>query len=266
MTNISSSTAWAQPAQALAAPHHRLAVQGRIGLLDLRFETAFHAAWTVLFGPSGCGKSTLLRALCGLTHGLHIDLARTAPGGASTILQDSHRSVPTPKRRLAYAPQQALLFPHLTVRQNVAFAETVRTQPEHLRDLVHEAMSLFDLERFAARLPRELSGGERQRVSLARAAAVPDAALVLLDEPFAGVDRALRDDLLPRLQQWFSARSVPVISVTHDVDEVFLLRADVIRLREGMIVAHGAPEDVLADEAERVLRALPGSKSAPETR
>ncbi len=236
--------------------HHQLAVHGRIGTLELNFEADFTAPWTVLFGPSGCGKSTLLRALCGLTAGLQVFFTRTQTNAALAYLQGNGRSIPTEKRELASAPQQAVLFPHLTVRENVAFGEAVRPKREASPNLVEEAMALFDLKRFASRKPRELSGGERQRVSLARALAVPGARLALLDEPFAGVDRALRDELLPRVRQWYADRAIPVLSVTHDVDEVFLLRAEVVRLRDGRAVAQGPPQATLADEAARVLRAL----------
>ncbi len=195
--------------------------------------------------------------MCGLTSKLQVSFERTQPDGApARCLQGEHRSVPTEKRELAYAPQQAVLFPHLTVRENVSFGEAVRPKRGGTPDLVNEAMALFGLDRFAARKPHELSGGERQRVNLARALAVPGARLALLDEPFAGVDRAFRDELLPRVRQWYAARAIPVISVTHDVDEVFLLRAEVVRLRDGRAVAQGSPQATLGDEAERVVRAL----------
>ena len=245
-----------EPATGQDSPHHRLSVRGRVGALDLHFQASFTAPWTVLFGPSGCGKSTLLRAIAGLTQGLQVEFARAAARTWTTLEEHRHSMAPE-KRQLAYAPQQAVLFPHLTVQENVAFGAGVRKATPATTAGVSEAVALFELEPFANRLPKELSGGERQRVSLARALAVPGVRLALLDEPFAGVDRALRDELLPRIVQWFAARQVPVISVTHDVDEVFLLQAEAIRLRDGRILAQGTPETVLADEAARVLRALP---------
>lgn len=239
--------------------HHEVGVSGLIGSLQLHFEARFSAPWTVLFGPSGCGKSTLLRSVCGLTNGLQIRVQRTTDEGKLLVLQDDNLRVPTAQRRLGYAPQGGGLFPHLSVEENVSFGARVRgghgSGAKH-HGLIEEAMSLLDLATFRHRLPRELSGGERQRVSLARALAVPDIRLLLLDEPFAGIDRALRDALLPGIQQWSRRRGVPVISVTHDVDEVFLLQAEVVRLHEGGIVAQGRPEDVLGDEVERVQRAL----------
>ena len=104
--------------------------------------------------------------------------------------------------------------------------------------------------------PTELSGGERRRVALARAFAVPNARLMLLDEPFTGLDRALRDELIPKMQAWLAVRNIPVLSVTHDVDEALLLNADVIRLEDGRVQAQGPAREVLAQERERQLAAL----------
>ncbi len=117
-------------------------------------------------------------------------------------------------------------------------------------------MQMFDLNRLANRRPHNLSGGERQRVSLARALAVPDTQLLLLDEPFAGVDRALRDDLIPLLQSTLAARRIPVLSVTHDVDEALLCAAEVIRLTDGRNAAQGPTATVLAPEIDRILQTL----------
>ena len=234
------------------ATHHHLALHGRVGALHLDLTLDLTAPWTVLFGPTGCGKSTVLRAIAGLTNGLQINLRRSIPTAAPITLDD----LPPEKRHLAYAPQQAALFPHLTVLQNVAFAASLHPAHPTNDALIAETLALFNLHPLAHRLPRFLSGGERQRVSLARALAVPHAQLLLLDEPFAGVDRALRNDLLHRLQTTLAQRGLPVLSVTHDVDEVFLLDAGVVRLQDGHILAQGRPQDVLADEAARVLQAL----------
>ena len=236
--------------------HHTLAVNGSAGSLPLSFDARFSAAWTVLFGPSGCGKSTLLRAMCGFGRGLNIRFLRTDGGEGGLVLEGEGVWLPAQKRRLGYAPQNAGLFPHLSVAENVGFGVRVRARMPGSPALVEAALDLLRLGDLRNRLPRELSGGERQRVSLARALAIPDICLLLLDEPFAGIDRALRDQLLPGIQQWVERHRVPVISVTHDVDEVFLLGAEVVRLHDGRIAAQGRPAEVLADEAERVQQAL----------
>jgi len=223
--------------------HHRLAVDCGLGPLRLRVDVMFAAPWTLIFGPSGSGKSSLLRAACGLLRcdGVEFD-SLDANGSMMRITEPPHR------RRLGYAPQQATLFTHLSVEENVGFSG-------HSAQ-VQEALALFELAAFAPRRPQELSGGERQRVNLARAFAVADARLLLLDEPFSGVDRSMRDVLLPRMQEWVRAKQIPVISVSHDVEEALLLGAEVVRLEQGAVVAQGTAADVLAGERTSILANL----------
>ena len=211
------------------------------------------APWTILFGPSGSGKSSILRAACGLIPAADVDFTHTLPG-AQNELQSMHHRIPTHRRNLSYAPQGAVLFPHLTVRQNIAFATDIRHQPQS--PLIDSALDLFQLVPLAHRLPRDLSGGERQRVNLARAFAVPTVHLILLDEPFTGIDRSLRDTLLPRMQQHAAQLGIPVLSVTHDIEEALILGAEVIRLEQGAIIDQGPAFQVLADERTRMLNIL----------
>ena len=251
--------------------HHRLNVDAHLGPLHLSAQLNLTAPWTVIFGPSGSGKSSLLRAACGLlpANKSHPDFSfcpcfsfchsrresasvsvTTDPATEWTTLD----STPPHRRNLAYAPQGAILFPHLTVRENIAFASDARHQPNP--QLIDTAINLFELAALSNRLPRDLSGGERQRVNLARAFAVPSPHLLLLDEPFTGVDRALRDALLPRMQQHATQRNIPVLSVTHDVEEALLLNAEIIRLDAGHIIAQGPAPEVLSAERTQMLATL----------
>ena len=239
-----------------ATVHHSLRVHGGIGHLRIAAHIDLRAPWTVLFGPSGSGKSTLLRTMCGFHPDWAIRFERLIPPDSITVLQAERIFVPPQLRLLAYVPQSAALFPHLSVRDNICFSTSLRGRNQQDADLPQAVMEMLNLVSLAARHPRNLSGGERQRVSLARALAVPDAKLLLLDEPFAGVDRTLRDTLIPALRTWCAARHLPVISVTHDVDEVFLLDAEVVRLQVGRVCAQGSAGQVLADEVERVRTAL----------
>lgn len=230
--------------------HHRLRVSCTLGNLELDTTLAdFVAPWSILFGPSGSGKSSILRALCGLlpaTRGLvlrHRDAIET-----------DLTPLPPAQRQIAYAPQHAAIFPHLSVRENIAFSASIRNQ--RASTLADEAIALFDLAPLAGRSPARLSGGERQRVNLARAFAVPDAQLMLLDEPFTGLDRRLRDLLLPRMQQWLADRGIPCISVTHDIEEALLLNAEVFRIEAGHILSHGQARHVLSAERTRLLDSL----------
>jgi molybdate transport system ATP-binding protein len=126
-----------------------------------------------------------------------------------------------------------------------------RLRSHHPRH-IDETLDLFALTPLAGRLPRDLSGGELQRVSLARAFAVPNATLMLLDEPFTGIDRLMRERLISVL----AACNVPILSVTHDVEEALLLDAEVLRLESGRIIATGPASEVLAPELVRMRELL----------
>lgn len=233
-------------------PHHQLAVHRQLGPLRLNVDLTFSAPWTLIFGPSGSGKSSLLRAACGLIDRNGVEFARRDKAGQWLSMSTSA----THRRALSYAPQNSTLFPHLTISENVLFpSQSIRSSGNH-NPLAEEALELFEVKPYADRLPRELSGGERQRVNLARAFAVPDAKLMLLDEPFSGVDRAMRDTLLPRMQEWLLRHSIPVISVSHDVDEALLLGAEVVVLASGSVVGQGPAVEVLSEERVRMLKAL----------
>ena len=234
-------------------PHHTLRVDARLGPLRVADGMKLLAPWTILFGPSGSGKSSILRAACGLIPSATVHFARRTPTGWEN-LQTNSSTIPTHLRHLAYAPQGAVLFPHLTVRENISFATAIRHESHS--SLIEEALELFQLHSLAERLPRDLSGGERQRVNLARAFAVPTPHLILLDEPFTGVDRSLRDILLPRMQQHAAQQGIPVLSVTHDIEEALILNAEVIRLEQGVIVDQGPASQVLAEERTRMLTIL----------
>jgi ABC-type Fe3+/spermidine/putrescine transport system ATPase subunit len=229
----------------LADPHHTLSVTGQRGTVRFDIHLELRAHWIVLFGPSGSGKSTILRAACGLTPTLHTQFHRNGEDLTTT---------PIHQRNIAYAPQGAAIFPHLTVRENIAYPS--RAQGTADTALIDAAIELFLLGAMIHRKPNSLSGGERQRVALARAFAVPNAKLLLLDEPFTGIDRRMRDSLLPRMIDRAAALNIPVVSVTHDVEETLLLEAEVIRLDSGRITARGPASDVLYEERERMRAVL----------
>lgn len=226
----------------LSAPHHRLRLHSPGAPIPFSLDLTFAAPWTVVFAPSGTGKSTLLRLMAGLSPdpAFHFERLR----GSSSI---PLHSLPPERRAIAYAPQHASLFPHLTVAQNVAFASEVRGKSAGC-----DPLQLLGLSHLAHKRPHTLSGGERKLVSLARALAVPNALLLLLDEPFSGVDRPTRDAFLPTLQAFAAARNLPVLSVTHDMEEALLLQAEVVRLGAGTVMAQGPARQVLAEEIARM--------------
>ena len=243
-------------------PHHQLRVKGRRGSVDLDVSLELTAPWTVIFGPSGSGKSSVLRAACGLVPGVQVEFRRwdsTANKGTGgwLELQGQARSLPTSWRELAYAPQGTAIFPHLSVKKNIEFGWKSRGGKSDRR-FVDAAIDLFAMQPLLPRRPRELSGGERQGVGLARAFAVPNAKLVLLDEPFSGSGRSMRESLLPAMRARLAQLGVPALSVTHDVEEAILLGAEVVRLEAGKVVARGPATEVLVDERVAMMRALIG--------
>jgi len=243
------------PTPGIAPPlwhHHRLQLRATLGALALDIDLDLAPNWTVIFGPSGSGKSTILRAIAGLLPGTNARLLR----------QDDNRNeqdlthTPPRSRRIAYAPQQPSLFPHLSVAENVAFAQRSSPGATPSEQPIKEAIKLFRLEDLLHRYPKNLSGGERQRVNLARAFCIPNPQLMLLDEPFNGIDRPLRDAILPALRESLRLSAIPVVSVTHDVEEAFRLQAEVVILRDGRIVDQGYVSKVLAGERLNILNAL----------
>ena len=240
-----------QPAAQLHR-HHFLKLRTTLGALSFDIDLDLTRNWTVIFGPSGSGKSTILRAIAGLLPNTHANLIRQNDDRSEFDISNT----PPRERRIAYAPQQPSLFPHLTVANNVAFAQRASRNASPSQENLNAAIKLFRLEDLLHRYPRNLSGGQQQLVNLARAFCVPNPQLMLLDEPFAGIDRPLRDAILPELRESLRLSGIPVVSVTHDVEEAFLLKAEVFRIETGRIHAQGYVSKVLADERLSILNSL----------
>jgi molybdate transport system ATP-binding protein len=243
------------------SPDSLLAVQmqHRLGAASINVQFGLTEPWTVLFGPSGCGKTTVLRTIAGF---VRPDSGRIAM--RNRVLFDSAAviSLPAHQRPVRSAAQAARLFPRRTIRWNTMYGSGWNSKPADAIEVVEETMDLFRLTALADRLPRDLSGGERQRGSVARAvvSAVtyngPGKPILLLDEPFSGLDNAMRDELLPQLQAWLRRWNIPVLSVTHDVGEAFQLGAEVIKLAEGRVVRQGPVNEVLGEERLRLMEQL----------
>jgi len=195
--------------------------------------------FTAILGPSGCGKTTLLRAIAGLV--------RPSSGAirfGKQLVSISSLVLPPHKRKIGYLPQEAALFPHLTVFENIAYAlEREKFTKDQKRKIVHEMLELIGLVGYGDRMPSELSGGQQTRVALARALAL-EPKVVLLDEPFSALDAALRSELREEVTSLLKKRGATTLMVTHDREEA-LVTADMIALmRDGKIVQHGAPDEV----------------------
>jgi molybdate transport system ATP-binding protein len=209
----------------------------------------------VLFGPSGCGKTTLLRMIAGLER----------PDSGAIGLDDSawfegSRFLPTPKRRVGYVFQEGALFPHLSVAANIGFGLKGNSARSGRIEALIQRMGLEGLEH---RRPGELSGGQKQRVALARALA-PQPRLLLLDEPFASLDRPAAERLRHELRSTLKAEGIPALLVTHDRDEALSLGDRMLRMEAGRIVQDGRPEDVLTGLASNADEA--GSESVVSAR
>jgi ABC-type Fe3+/spermidine/putrescine transport system ATPase subunit len=198
---------------------------------------------TVVIGPSGSGKSTLLRLLAGLLH---------PTKGEVLFAGRDMAGVPTEKRDVGMVFQSYALFPHLTVRENIAFGLTTarsrRGKPE-IERRVAEAAGLLALETLLDRRPAELSGGEQQRVAVARAIA-PRPALLLLDEPLSALDARLRRTVRADLARLLAGLGTTVLYVTHDQEEALLLADHLVVLNRGQVVQEGAPLDLYRRPAD----------------
>ncbi|WP_420115176.1 ABC transporter ATP-binding protein [Pseudactinotalea sp.] len=196
-------------------------------------------SFVAVLGPSGCGKTTLLRVVAGLLPAVS---GRVEIAGA--LVTDGPRGVPPERRRIGLVPQEAALFPHLDVAANVAYGlrsrGARRMAPEARAERVAAMLDLVELRGLAHRRPHELSGGQRQRVSLARALA-PEPALVLLDEPFAALDAALRTELRTQVKEILRRSRTTAVLVTHDQDEALSLADRVALLREGRLLQDAPP-------------------------
>lgn len=212
---------------------------GERKVLDELSITIEAGTFTAILGPSGCGKTTLLRAVAGLV----APTSGTIRFGKQLVSLSS-LVLPPHKRRIGYVPQEAALFPHLSVAENIAFAlEKESYTKDRRRIIVAEMLELIGLANFGDRMPSELSGGQQTRVALARALAI-EPKIVLLDEPFSALDAALRNELREEVSTLLKMRQTTALMVTHDREEA-LVTADMIALmREGKIVQHGTPSEV----------------------
>ncbi|MHC9540648.1 MAG: ABC transporter ATP-binding protein [Vulcanimicrobiota bacterium] len=197
--------------------------------------TVNEGQYSVLLGPTGCGKTTLLRCLSGLIK---------AQGGKVTLNDRDITGIPPRERNVGLLPQDYCLFPHLDVRHNIAFGLVIRKKPPRETELrVNEMAELLRLDSLLSRTVSGLSGGERQRVALARALAV-NPHLLLLDEPFSAVDPGLRTTLWFEVKEMLKTMNVPVIHVTHSIDEAAALGDTVTVMIEGRTVQTGSPEEI----------------------
>lgn len=198
---------------------------------------------TALFGPSGCGKTTCLRAIAGLERAQ----GRVVING-QTWQDDSRRQwLPTHRRALGYVFQEASLFAHLNVQENLHFG-LKRTPVQRRKVTLERAIELLGIGHLLQRQPHSLSGGERQRVAIARSLATSPQ-LLLMDEPLSALDSARKAEVLPYLQHLQQQLDMAVLYVSHSAQEVRLLANHVVLLEHGRIQQQGPTAEVLAAAA-----------------
>ncbi|MBR9763691.1 MAG: ABC transporter ATP-binding protein [Rhodobacteraceae bacterium] len=191
---------------------------------------------TCLLGPSGCGKSTTLRMIAGV---------ETQDSGAilmdGAVLADDRHFVPPEARRIGLMFQDFALFPHLTVAQNVAFGLDGVADWKRMR--VEELLARVEMRRHIDSYPHHLSGGEQQRVALARALA-PRPRVMLMDEPFSGLDNRLRDEIRDQTLDVLKDEGTAVLLVTHEPEEAMRMADEIALMRGGEILQQGAPYNI----------------------
>ena len=200
--------------------------------LDLSIKSGEFIA---LLGPSGCGKSTALNCIAGLL-----------PLTAGSIWQDDVRidTLPPERRGFGMVFQNYALFPHMSVRGNVAFGLQMRKLPKaEVRRRTDEAIRLVDLDAHATKLPGQLSGGQQQRVAIARAV-VLEPSLVLMDEPLSNLDAKLRLGMRTEVRRLHQSLGLTTVYVTHDQEEALSLADRLVVLRAGRVQQIGTPEEL----------------------
>jgi len=235
-------------------PHPRLQIQnltrlfgGRRVVDDVSLDV-MPGQVTCLLGPSGCGKSTTLRIIAGVDRQ---SAGRILVDGA--LICDGITSVPPERRSIGLMFQDFALFPHLDVAANVGFG--LRSSAVDKAARVAEMLDRVHMPGYAQAYPHELSGGEQQRVALARAIA-PKPKIMLMDEPFSGLDNRLRDGIRDETLEILKEEGTAVLLVTHEPDEAMRMADEIALMRNGRIVQKGAPYNVYNAPADKAAAAF----------
>jgi len=221
--------------------------------IDAEFSCATDGI-VALFGRSGAGKTSLVNMLAGL---LRPDSGRIEIEGVTVFDSNRGLDLPPERRRIGYVFQEGRLFPHMTVRGNLAYG--LRRAPARERRIqLDQIVELLGLEALLGRRPHDLSGGEKQRVALGRAL-LANPRLLLMDEPLAGLDQARKDEVLPFIERLRDELTIPIVYVSHAMPEIVRLADTLVLMSEGRVEAVG-PLDELTSRLD--LRPLTGRYEA----
>jgi len=211
-----------------------------------------HGEFVVFVGPSGCGKSTVLRMISGLE-----DITSGTIEIDGVVVND----LPPKDRGIAMVFQTYAIFPHMTVRDNVAFGLTInKTDKATKEQKVQEAARILQMEHLLDRRPSQLSGGQRQRVAIGRAI-VRDPKVFLFDEPLSNLDAALRMDMRLEIGKLHQDLDATMIYVTHDQVEAMTLADKIVVLKDGMVMQVGAPMELYHEPANLFVAGFLGAPS-----
>jgi molybdate transport system ATP-binding protein len=218
----------------------RIDVERRVGAFEMRVAFDSDAQVTALFGRSGAGKTSLVNLIAGLARP---DRGRIEIDGR--VLFDSATGIdlPAEARRVGYVFQEGRLFPHLTVRRNLLYGHDL-APPEERRVGLDRIVQLLGLADLLERRPGDLSGGEKQRVAIGRAL-LASPRVLLLDEPLASLDARRKDEILRYIELLHEELRIPMIYVSHAVEEVVRLADTVVVMASGVVAAVGDVEDVM---------------------
>jgi molybdate transport system ATP-binding protein len=214
----------------------------RLGTFALEVRFASDARVTALFGRSGSGKTTVLNAIAGL---ITPERGRIVLG--ETVFYEGGRGIPVQKRRVGYVFQEGRLLPHLSVRQNLLYGRFFNGHGGAHADL-DRIVELLDLAHLLARRPHGLSGGEKQRVAIGRAL-LASPRLLLMDEPLASLDTSRKVEILYYIERLRDEVGVPIVYVSHAIDEVVRLADTVVLLSEGKVAGYGPVADIFEGAA-----------------
>jgi molybdate transport system ATP-binding protein len=243
-------------------PGLRARLCAQIGPLAIDAELDTGPGTLVLIGPNGAGKTSLLSLLLGTMPSHH---ARIQVGNEVLLDTDARLDVPVERRRLGYVPQTYALFPHLSVRENVAFAvrsAVVTPDAAQTDERVDTALRALGISELGPRMTHNLSGGERQRVALARALSIEPRAL-LLDEPLAALDVHARDRVRAFLSETLKRLALPTIVVTHDAADARVLGQRITVLEAGRVTQTGAWDELALEPASAFVRQFVAESRCP---
>jgi molybdate transport system ATP-binding protein len=212
----------------------------QLGDFELDVDFKSDGPLTAFFGASGCGKTSVINAIAGL---LKPQMGRIQLNGETLLDTDAGITIPPHRRRIGCVFQDARLFPHLSVAQNLHYGRWFTPHQQRAAD-EEEIVDLLGLAPLLARRPRQLSGGEKQRVAIGRAL-LQSPRLLLLDEPLSALDEARKQDVLPYIERLRDSRKVPIVYVSHSTTEVARLASNIVLMSEGRVVKAGAASDVI---------------------